>query len=152
MQSEPPLISENMGPIIKQYQTTVEVNMKREQALLTIDAALESFEKGTWTFRDLTKAILNTLKYLVEKDVVRYCEGAKDMGMEFIDKSGEPRSDEELEEAIDCVKTIMVKHPLALPLFTVHALLIVDCLRELQLLRKLIREAKAIREAKVKDV
>ena len=50
----------------------------------------------------------------------------------MVDKTGEPRSDEELQEAIDCVKTIMVKHSTVLPLFTVHALLILDCLRELQ--------------------
>ncbi len=50
----------------------------------------------------------------------------------MIDMSGQPRSDEELQEAIDCVKTIMVKHSMVLPLFTVHALLILDCLRELQ--------------------
>lgn len=56
------------------------------------------------------------------------------MGM--VDMSGQPRSDEELQEAIDCVKTIMVKHSLVLPLFTAHALLIVDCLRELQERRK----------------
>jgi len=52
------------------------------------------------------------------------------MGM--ADISGTPRSDEEIQEAIDCVKTIMVKHSTVLPLFTVHALLILDCLRELQ--------------------
>ena len=52
--------------------------------------------------------------------------------MTMMDMSGKPRSDEELQEAIDCVKTIMVKHSTVLPLFTVHALLILDCLRELQ--------------------
>jgi len=57
------------------------------------------------------------------------------MSMEMIDETGKPRSDEELQEAIGCVKTIMVKHPTALPLFTVHALLILNCLEELQGLR-----------------
>jgi len=61
---------------------------------------------------------------------------------EFIDKTGEPRSDEELQEAIDCVKEIMVKHSTTLPFFTVHALLIADCLKELQFLRKMIKEAR----------
>ena len=56
------------------------------------------------------------------------------MAME--DKTGEPRSDEEVQEAIDCVTTIMVKHATVLPFFTVHALLILDCLRELQQRRK----------------
>lgn len=54
----------------------------------------------------------------------------------MVDMSGEPRSNEELQEAIDCVKTIMVKHATVLPLFSVHALLILDCLRELQARRK----------------
>ncbi len=56
------------------------------------------------------------------------------MGM--VDMTGKPRSDEELQEAIDCVKTIMVKHPTVLPLFTVHAMLIKNCLEELQERRK----------------
>lgn len=60
----------------------------------------------------------------------------------MIDKTGQPRSDEELQEAIDCVKTIMVKHSTVLPLFTVHALTILNCLEELQNLRKLLEEAR----------
>ena len=62
--------------------------------------------------------------------------------MEIIDKSGEPRSDEELQEAIDCVKTIMVKHSLVLPLLTVHAGIIINCLQELQDFRRLLGEAR----------
>jgi len=61
---------------------------------------------------------------------------------EMIDKTGEPRSDEELQEAIDCVKEIMVKHSTILPLFTVHALLILNCLEELQNLRRMLKEAR----------
>ena len=53
----------------------------------------------------------------------------------MIDKTGELRSDKEVQEAIDCIKTIMVKHSLALPFLTVHALLIKDCLEELKLRR-----------------
>ena len=66
--------------------------------------------------------------------------------MVFVDKTGQPRSDEELQEAIDCVKVIMVKHSLVLPLFTVHALTIKDCLEELQNLRKLLAEARRKRQ------
>jgi len=62
--------------------------------------------------------------------------------MTMIDMTGQPRDDEELQEAIDCVKTIMVKHALVLPLFTVHAGIILDCLRELQGIRKLLAEAR----------
>ena len=64
------------------------------------------------------------------------------MGMGMVDMTGKPRSDEELQEAIDCVKTIMVKHSTVLPFFTVHALLILNCLQELQTLRQLLKEAR----------
>lgn len=60
----------------------------------------------------------------------------------MVDKTGEPRSDEELQEAINCVKTIMVKHSTVLPFFTVHAGLILNCLQELQTLRRLLKEAR----------
>ena len=65
--------------------------------------------------------------------------------MTMMDMSGKPRSDEELQEAIDCVKTIMVKHTTVLPFFTVHALLILDCLRELQHVRQLLEQARKTR-------
>lgn len=61
----------------------------------------------------------------------------------MVDMTGQPRSDEELQEAIDCVKEIMVKHSTALPLFTVHALLIMDCLRELQVRRRKEKEVNS---------
>lgn len=61
---------------------------------------------------------------------------------EMIDKTGQPRSDEDLQEAIDCVNEIMGKQPLVLPLFTVHAGIIRDCLLELQGIRKLLDEAR----------
>jgi len=66
--------------------------------------------------------------------------------MEMIDESGKPRSDEDLQQAIDAVGQIMVKQPLVLPLFTVHAGIIRDCLLELQIYRKLIAEAKKKRD------
>ena len=56
--------------------------------------------------------------------------------MSMMDMTGQPRSDEELQEAIDCITTIMVKHSTVLPFLTVHALLIRDCLKELQERRK----------------
>lgn len=62
--------------------------------------------------------------------------------MEVIDKTGQSRDDEELQEAINCVRTIMVKHSTVLPFFTVHALLILDCLQELQKLRQLLKEVR----------
>lgn len=68
----------------------------------------------------------------------------------MIDETGQPRSDEDLQEAINCVKTIMVKHSLVLPLFTVHAGIIKDCLEELQNLRKLLAEAREKRLGKEK--
>ena len=50
----------------------------------------------------------------------------------MIDESGKPRSDEDLQEAIDCINMVMVKHSLVLPILTVHAGTIRDCLLELQ--------------------
>ena len=64
----------------------------------------------------------------------------------MVDKTGQPRSDEELQEAIDCVKEIMTKQPLVLPLFTLHAGIIKDCLVELQNLRRLLTEARRKRQ------
>ncbi len=65
--------------------------------------------------------------------------------MSMMDMTGKPRSDEELQEAIDCVRTIMVKHSMVLPFFTVHALLILNCLEELQHIRQLLAEARKTR-------
>lgn len=65
------------------------------------------------------------------------------------DMSGKPRSDGDLQDAITACKTIMLKHALVLPLFTVHAGIIINCLEELQVLRKLLKDARAKRnEAK----
>ena len=65
----------------------------------------------------------------------------------WIDKTGQPRTDKEIHEALDAIKEIMVKQPLVLPLFTVHAGIIRDCLTELLFLREKLREAKKVREA-----
>ena len=67
--------------------------------------------------------------------------------MEMIDESGKSRSDEDLQEAIIAVRQIMIKQPLVLPLFTIHAGIIFDCLQELQSYRAIIAKIKA---AKVK--
>jgi len=66
----------------------------------------------------------------------------------MIDMSGQPRSDEDLQEAINVCKEIMVKHSLVLPLFTLHAADIINCLEELQAMRRLLVEAKRKRLAK----
>lgn len=55
---------------------------------------------------------------------------------EMIDMTGQPRSDEDLQDAIDCINTIMVKHPMVLPLLTIHGGIIRSCLLELQERRK----------------
>ena len=68
----------------------------------------------------------------------------------FTDTTGQPRSDEDLQEAIDCVTTIVTKHPTVLPLFTVHAMDIRSFLLELQYIRGRLKEAKVDREAKEK--
>ena len=60
------------------------------------------------------------------------------MGM--VDRTGQPRDDKEIDEAINAVEQIMVKHATVLPLFTVHAGIIRDCLIELRV-RRLKEEA-----------
>ena len=70
--------------------------------------------------------------------------------MEMIDESGKPRSDKDLQEAIDVVGQIMVKHSTVLPLFTIHAGIILDCLRELQKYRAIIAKLRA-EKVKVND-
>ena len=72
--------------------------------------------------------------------IVEYLDKEAEMGM--VDMTGQPRSDEELRQAIDACKQIVVKHSLTLPLFTVHAGIIINCLEELQGLRKLLAEAR----------
>lgn len=62
--------------------------------------------------------------------------------VDMIDMTGQPRSDKDLQEAIDVCKEIMIKHSLVLPFFTVHAGIIINCLEELQGLRKLLEEAR----------
>ena len=53
----------------------------------------------------------------------------------IVDRTGQPRADGEIDEAISAVETIMVKHATVLPLFTVHAGIIRDCLIELRVRR-----------------
>ena len=68
------------------------------------------------------------------------------MSIDFIDESNKSRSDEDLQEAIDVVLQIMIKQPLVLPSFTVHAGIIIDCLHELQAYRRMIAKIKAEKE------
>ncbi len=53
----------------------------------------------------------------------------------LIDRTGELREDSEIDEAIQAVETIMVKHATVLPLFTIFAGTIRDCLFELKVHR-----------------
>lgn len=62
--------------------------------------------------------------------------------MEINDKTGQQRSDAELQESIRYVKEIMVQDPTVPPLLTLHAITILDCLSELQNFRKLLAEAR----------
>ena len=63
--------------------------------------------------------------------------------MEMIDMSGQPRSDEDIQDALKAVNTILIKHPTDLPLFTVHAGIIRDSLIECLKWRKLVCEARS---------
>lgn len=56
--------------------------------------------------------------------------------MTMQDMSGEPRSDKELQEAIDAITTVAVKHALLLPpMLAVNLMNIRQCLQELQVRR-----------------
>lgn len=48
------------------------------------------------------------------------------------DRTGIPDSDKDLQDAISCIGTVMVKHTTAIPILTVHAGIIRRCLVELQ--------------------
>jgi len=60
----------------------------------------------------------------------------------MVDMTGQPYSDEELQEAIRVVEELMTKHAAILPLFTVHSGAIRSFLKELQQLR--LERGKAI--------
>ncbi len=61
----------------------------------------------------------------------------------FIDKTGQPRSDKDLQEAIDVCGQIAVKHTLEIPILTIHIMDIIALLKELRSYRKLIADLKA---------
>ena len=65
----------------------------------------------------------------------------------MVDMSGQARSDEELQEAIDCIKTVMLKHSLVLPMLTVNSGTILNCLEELKAYRLMLKEARKHRES-----
>lgn len=62
--------------------------------------------------------------------------------IDIIDRTGQPRTDKEIHDAIYAVTEILIKQPLTLPLFTVHAGIIRDCLKELLFLRSQLRRDK----------
>ena len=59
------------------------------------------------------------------------------MGMEMIDKTGEPRSNEDLQEAIEAIKHAMVNPPLTHPMLVVNLMAIKELLLELQIRRRI---------------
>lgn len=61
--------------------------------------------------------------------------------MEIIDRTGQPVTDEELDEALKAVETILVKHSLVLPLFTINSMSIRRALIELKQRRELDKKA-----------
>ncbi len=54
----------------------------------------------------------------------------------MLDMTGTPRSDEDLEDAINAIKVVMVKHFLKIPILTVHCGIIKNGLEELLQRRK----------------
>ncbi len=51
--------------------------------------------------------------------------------MTFIDMTGTPRTDEDIEDAIQAITEVMIKHATKIPILTVHAGIIKDGLEEL---------------------
>jgi hypothetical protein len=62
--------------------------------------------------------------------------------MEIIDKTGHPRSDEDLQEAIDVCAEVAVKHMAEIPILTLHIMDIISLLKELQAIRRLLAETR----------
>jgi len=62
------------------------------------------------------------------------------MGLNFVDESGQPRSDQDLQEAIDTVVKEMVSRTPGNPQLIVMFPTIIECLQELQGLRRVISE------------
>jgi hypothetical protein len=62
--------------------------------------------------------------------------------MEIIDKSGQSRSDQDLQEAIDVCKEVAIKHTCEIPTLTIHIMDIISLLQELQAIRRLLAEAR----------
>lgn len=65
------------------------------------------------------------------------------MGINMIDQSGTPRSDQDLQEAIDAVTVEMTSRTLGNPQLGVMLPTIMECLRELQGFRELVKKIKA---------
>lgn len=53
------------------------------------------------------------------------------MSLGMVDKSGEPRSDEEIKEALQVVYGLMLRPPMTLPKLVVHLGILKDSLEEL---------------------
>lgn len=66
------------------------------------------------------------------------------MGINVTDLTGTPRSDEDLQESIDVLKSIFVNNRLDLPpMLTVMLPTAIECLVELQGFRELVKKIKA---------
>lgn len=69
--------------------------------------------------------------------------------MEITDRTGQPVTDEELDEALKAVETILVKQPLVLPLFIINGMAIRRALIELK--QRLETDKNIQKEDKVMD-
>ena len=68
------------------------------------------------------------------------------MTIHEVDMTGEPRSDEDLDEAISVCKEVAIKHTLAIPILTIHIMDIINQLEELKYIRGKLKEARAQRQ------
>ncbi len=66
------------------------------------------------------------------------------MGINMIDATGQPRSDEDLQESIDALKNALVTQRMTLPpMLTVQLPCMIELLTELQGFRELVKKIKA---------
>lgn len=56
--------------------------------------------------------------------------------MEMMDRSGEPRPDDQVEAALQAVKEKVVREPTKDPVMTIHYITIMDALEELLAIRR----------------
>ena len=106
---------------------------------LTINSrAMEQGKEYPFTFLGTEMIAIKTVDIVdLYQNIGPYGSGRSTTLLQFTDKTGQPRTDREIQEAISAMQEVLVKHSLVLPTVTVHTGIIIDALRELLVLRNL---------------